>query len=122
MSELQKLPPGESALVPVLLQGSRQVQVQAKYLHLVGPLQVARTPLTALFLVEAVLHHPSSGERLPLRLVVDTGCQLPGVLSTEFVQRHAIPVRESFTRVRVANGQVVADLPCVRAQTHWPDQ
>ena len=102
-----------SRLVPVLLCDTttpRTIRVQAQYLFLAGPLLRPGNEVHPLVVVDVLLNPPEGGKAVHARLIVDTGCQLEGVLSAEFVSRHGWATFPSNVTVRAANGTRTAGL------------
>jgi len=96
-----------SRLVPVFLGDSsppRTLRVQAQYLFLAGPLLRPGHEVHPLVVVDVLLTPPQGGKVVHARLIVDTGCQLDGVLSADFVNRHGWATVPSHVAVRAANG------------------
>ena len=119
VEELEASAGGSPKLLLVHIESlNRALHVNSSHLFLVSPNLLARPVDETLIIIEAHLNVQEGSPPVHARLVVDTGCQLEGVLSTDFVRRQgwqAIPWERS---VRTADGRQIQGLTHIVANSH----
>ena len=63
------------------------------------------------------LHTPSG--QVPVRALLDTGCELPGVINRRLAVALELPLQASTRRVRTATGETVTGIQQTSVQTHF---
>ena len=63
------------------------------------------------------LHTPRGP--VPIRALVDTGCELPGLLHRRLVSELNLPLDPASRTVQTATGEVVTGMQQVSVQTHF---
>ena len=107
-------------LLPVRVEHlDKTLRVNSAHLFLVSPNLQPRPLSKSLVFIEVGLTVNSGNKPVYARLVVDCGCELPGVLSTEFVQRQGWQPTPSDIRVRTAGGQQISGVSQVFANSHF---
>ena len=120
VSHLDSCTPERAQLLPVELVDSQQkLRVNSAYLFLIGPHLLPRPINQSLVMIEVWITPRLGAKPVLARLAVDTGCQLEGVLSTDFVQRWGWETVPSLTSIRTANGGVVSGVRHLRANTRF---
>ena len=102
-----------------LVDSSQKLAVSSTHLFLVCPHLLPRPLTEALVLIEVWLTPPHGVQPVRARLVVDSGCQLEGVLSSDFVQRWGWETLPSLTTVRTASGERIAGVRHLLANTRF---
>ena len=73
----------------------------------------------SLLLIEAWILPPTGGQPVLARLVVDSGCELEGALSSQFVSRWGWHTLPSLTSIRTASGERVSGIRHLLANMHF---
>ena len=119
IEELEASAGGSPKLLLVHIESlNRPLHVNSSYLFLVSPNLLARPIDETLIIIEAQLNVQEGSPPVHARLVVDSGCQLEGVLSTDFVRRQgwqAIPLAKS---ICTADGRQIQGLKHIVANSH----
>lgn len=103
-------------LVVQLTEPARTVQVSSAHVFAVGPLFQQRQPRSALFTVSLKLHTPRGP--VPVTALVDTGCELEGLINKRFAATWDLPLSPAPQSVRTATGEVVSGMQQAAVQTH----
>ena len=107
-------------LVVQLTAPERQVQVSSAHVFAVGPVCRPRKTQTSLFTVGIKLHTPRGP--VSVNALVDTGCELQGIVNKRFAATWDLPLAPASQSVRTATGEVVTGLQQAAVQTHFaPD-
>jgi hypothetical protein len=107
-------------LVVQLTVPERQVQVSSAHVFAVGPGCRPQKPQTSLFTVGIKLHTPRGP--VSVNALVDTGCELQGIVNKHFAATWDLPLSPASQSVRTATGEVVTGLQQAAVQTHFaPD-
>ncbi len=110
---------GLSLLSVELDNSTLQISIRADYLCVVHPQLCPKPIRDALMMVEVWLTPKPIAQSVLARLVVDSACTLEGVLSKEFVQRCRWTTLPSSTTISTANGEKVAEVPLMLANTRF---
>ena len=118
ISKLESADSCHPALLAVqLIEPDRLVQVNSAHVFLVNPAGRPGKPHDSLFTVCIKLHTPRGP--VPVRALVDTGCELPGLLNKRLVSALDLPLEQASRTVRTATGEVVTGVQQVSVQTHF---
>ena len=99
---------------------ARQVQVSSAHVFVVGPLCRPHKPRDSLFTVGVKLQTPRGP--VSVNALVDTGCELQGIVNKHFAAAWDLPLSPAAQSVRTATGEVVTGLQQAAVQTHFaPD-
>lgn len=92
------------SLVPVLLDSQHTIQVNSKFLYLCNAQDHAREiPGQQLLIVSLHLRFDNR-HKIPVRALIDTGCQLDGAVNEQLLQSWGVLPRPSSTIIRGATG------------------
>lgn len=97
---------------------SRTLQVNSTNIFLVGPNLLTRPLDQGLVVIEARLAIRNGDKPVTARLVVDSGCQLEGVLSTEFIRKQGWSPGPTSLAVNTAAGHKVQGVQQIFANSH----
>ena len=107
-------------LVVHLIAPERQVHVNSAHVFVVGPACQPQRPKDSLFTVGVKLHTPRGP--VPVKALVDTGCELPGLVNKRFAAAWDLPLSPTSQLVRTATGELVKGMQQTTVQTHFaPD-
>ena len=104
-------------LTVYLTNPERVVQVNSLYVFPLGPQCEACLPRSQLFTLTLRLHTPRG--LIPIRALVDTGCELEGILNRQLAQQLGIQLQPSTQSIRTANGQTVTGIEHALVKTHF---
>ena len=104
-------------LVVQLTEPARTVQVSSAHVFAVGPLFRQKQPRSSLFTVSLKLHTPRGP--VPVTALVDTGCELQGLVNKRFAATWDLPLSPASQSVRTATGEVVSGMQQAAVQTHF---
>jgi len=96
----------------------RAVHVNSANVFLVSPNLLARPVDNSLIVIKTLLNVQEGAPPVPARLVVDSGCQLEGVLSTDFVRRQGWQAMPSSVNIRTADGRRLHGVNSIVANSH----
>ena len=100
-----------------LIEPERVVRVHSGHVFGLGPACEPRSSSTGLFTLVVRLHTPRG--LVPIRALIDTGCELEGVINRQIVTRFELPLRQSGQRVRTASGQRISGVEQALIKTHF---
>jgi transposase InsO family protein len=103
-------------LVVQLTEPDRTVQVSSAHVFAVGPLFRQHKPRSSLFTVRLKLHTPRGP--VPVTALVDTGCELQGLVNKRFAATWDLPLSPASQSVRTATGETVSGMQQAAVQTH----
>ncbi len=95
----------------------RQVQVSSAHIFVVGPLCRQQKPRDFLFTVGIKLHTPRGP--VTVNALVDTGCELQGIVNKHFTAAWDLPLSPAAQSVRTAIGEIGTGLQQAAVQTHF---
>ena len=104
-------------LVVQLIAPARQVRVSSAHVFLVGPSCRPQKPPTSLFTVGIKLNTPRGP--VAVNALVDTGCELQGLINKHFAAAWDLPLTPAAQSVRTATGEVVTNMQQATVQTHF---
>lgn len=100
-----------------LLAPCRTIQVSSAHVFVVGPLFQQRTARASLFTVDLKMRTPRGPAAV--KALVDTGCELQGLVSKRFAAAWDLPLSPASQSVRTASGEVVTGLQQTAVPTHF---
>ena len=116
-ADIRQLQEPDKLVTVALLAPQRQVRVKASHIFLVGPVHQPQRPRHSLFTVSIKLHTPKGP--VPVQALVDTGCELPGLIHPRLVSALELPLEPTQRDVRTASGEVVRGMHQASVQTHF---
>ena len=116
-TDISQLQEPEQLVTVALLAPQRQVRVKVSHIFLVGPVHQPQRPRDSLFTVSIKLHTPQGP--VPVQALVDTGCELPGLIHPRLVSALELPLDSTRRDVRTASGEVVRGMQQASVQTHF---
>lgn len=109
----------EHMLAVHLADAQQSLPIPSKSVFLAGPCLGPDRCNEALVEIAVNLKRPGDAHFSPARLLVDSGCQLEGVLSADFVRRHGWSTTPSDLAVRTADGARTTGVRRVFANTRF---
>ena len=117
VDELVTCSPEQPSISVELADSQARVMVHSNHLFVLCPHVSALHH--SLLLIEAWISPPTGGQPVLARLVVDSGCELEGALSSQFVSKWGWHTLPSLTSIRTASGERVSGIRHILANTHF---
>lgn len=96
--------PSAESLVPVLLDSGHTIQVNSKFLYMCNAQDHARTVPGQQLLIVSLHLRFDNHRTIPVRALIDTGCQLDGAVNEQLLQSWGVLPRPSTTTIHGATG------------------
>lgn len=98
-----------------LIDPARVVQANSSYVFPLGPTCSSQQRATPLFVVPVRIKTPQG--LVLIRALIDTGCELEGLLSPRLVKQFGLETHQAPRPIRTVSGEVVSGLQQTRLQT-----